>query len=435
MLTSGQRQSRLAAIGGGLLIALAFFWTVDGETERPRELGPAAVWLASHPADWIAASIVSDASLDSDLPRRFELWRDAHALADRLAPRRANGPAAFVRAGLFHWFEIGEADRRAVLAAAVPLLRDPKVFESMHEPLWELTRDLRLLRRANPGSSHAYLILRELAAKNGLFDDYRSLREDVRRTKLAEFQARRATAHPGELLGMLPVELQKRDEPLVRALLDELKHRPLEAMHDSARIHALIDYAIRHRLPLDGLHPLIRKNELPAPARARLALAEGDDAFASQLELTHWTPGMREWTAYQADRAIHEARRRDAIGAQLHLDRAGDPAAELEVRRILGAPLRAPEPRIAPVEIGKETAEHQLFAVAATTIPITVEVVQSDRIAPYVEIYVDDALVAEGAVAMTKTFEVPVAGGLHHIEARLANPLTRGHVQRRVRLS
>lgn len=433
MLT--RRQFQLAAIGAGLLIALVLFWTVDSDRERPRELQPAAEWLASHPADWIAASIISDTSLDSDLPRRFELWRDAHALADRLAPRRPNGAAAFVRAGLFHWFELGEADRRAVLAAAVPLLRDPKVFESMHEPLWELTRDLRLLRRANPGTSHSYFILRELAAKNGLFADYRSLREEYRRARLAELQARRAVGHPGELLGMLPVELQKRDEPLVRALLDELKHRPLETMHDSARIHALIDFAIRHRLPLDGLHALIRKPDLPAATRARMALAQGDHDYASQLELAHWAPGMHEWTAYQVERAFYEARRRDTIGAQLHLDRAKVPSAELEVRRILGAPLRAPAPRIAPVEIGKEASEHELFAATATTIPITVDVVQSDRIAPYVEILVDDALVVEGEVARTRTFEVPVASGLHHVEVRIANPLTRGHVQRRVRLS
>lgn len=425
---------KLAAVALLLLVALALFLTLPPTAERPRDLRGAAAWLAEHPADWIAASIVSDASLDSALPRRFELWRDAHALADRLAPRRPNASAAFVRAGFFHWFELSEADRRVVLAKAVPLLRDPKVFESMHEHLWELTRDLRLLRRANPGTSHGFLLLRELASKNGLFDDYRLLREDVRRARLAEFQRRRAAASPGELVGMLPQELEKNDEPLVRALLDELRHRPLEAVHDMTRTQALIDFAIRHRLPLDGLHPLIRKTELPPWTRARLALAQNDAELAAQLEHAHWAPGMTEWAQYEIERAIYEAHRGDAVGAQMHLDRANSPAAALEVARILGRTTQA-APHVTPIELGKEPKQQELFTNAPATIPLTFSVVQSDRIAPYVEIFLNDILVAEGPVAERTRFEIQVPRGRSLLRMRITNAYTRGRIQRLVRLS
>jgi hypothetical protein len=59
---------------------------------------------------------------------------------------------------------------------------------------------------------------------------------------------------------------------------------------------------------------------------------------------------------------------------------------------------------------------------------------QSDEIAPYVEVYVDDALISEGAVQDGKPFEISAAGR-HRIELRLVNRFTRNGTQRRVRLS
>jgi hypothetical protein len=61
-------------------------------------------------------------------------------------------------------------------------------------------------------------------------------------------------------------------------------------------------------------------------------------------------------------------------------------------------------------------------------------VAQSDEIAPYVELYVDDVLVNEGEVRDVKPLEV-AAGGRHRIEVRLVNRFTRNGTQRRVRLS
>ena len=56
---------------------------------------------------------------------------------------------------------------------------------------------------------------------------------------------------------------------------------------------------------------------------------------------------------------------------------------------------------------------------------------QSDEIPPYVEIYRDDELVAEGVVDGEKTFEI-LPG---RTEVRLVNRFTRSGIQRRVRLS
>ncbi|HEV3486116.1 MAG TPA: hypothetical protein VG106_11960, partial [Vicinamibacterales bacterium] len=62
-------------------------------------------------------------------------------------------------------------------------------------------------------------------------------------------------------------------------------------------------------------------------------------------------------------------------------------------------------------------------------------VVQSDQTPPYLEFYVDDALVAEGAVADQRRFVLPAADGEHRVEVRLVNSRMRNGTQRRVRLS
>lgn len=443
-MTRKLRQIVLASTAALLAIVLvAFLLRLDlvKEQERPDELAGALRWLKAHPSDWVAASIITHHALDSNLPQRFTLWREAHALATRLAPMRPNADAAFVRSGLFHWYELGAADRKAVLAAAVPLLRDPRVFESMYVGLWELTHDFALLRRASPGTKHALMLLRDLAVTNGLPAQYRELREEVRRRTLADFEARRAATPPhGELLMMLPEELHGADEPLVRALLAELQRRPLESAADVGRLTMLADYALRHELqPLDGLHALIRAPELAAPLRARLALRMGDPAYASQLELAGWAPGVAEWKPYQLDRARYELGRRDQAAARVHLDRAATAGHDGEVAAIAHAlrlPVPSSEPRIPEVEVaGHHAWRGSLFTPSATTVPVRVDVVQSDQTAPYVELYVDDALVAEGDVRTSHTFQLPLGPGVHQVEARIANPRMQGGIQRRVRLA
>ncbi|MEA2489292.1 MAG: hypothetical protein QOH21_1084 [Acidobacteriota bacterium] len=448
MMTPRGRLTLLATTAGVLAIVLLLFMTQSElPRQRPEDLHGAAVWLNEHPADWIAASVISDAALDSPLPRRFALWRASYQLASRLAPRRHNGSAAFVRAGLFHWYELPGPDRRAVLAAAVPLLRDPTLFPAMHASLFELTHDIGMLRRANPGTRSALLLLRDLAAKNGRFDDYRAIREELRIRALAEFNERRTAGSYGELLMMLPDPITVADEPLVAALLAELRRRPIETMPDASRTRALIEFAIRHKLPLEGLRPFMRMPEVPDSLRARLALHLGEEELASQLELAGWMPASAPWTDYQVDRALYEARRGDAGSTQVHLDRAASSgltppvvAALHEAERILDAPFTAEPARLTAIEggeIGGFVAWRQeVCAPAPTTLPLIVSTVQSDQIPPYIEMYVDDVLVAEGGVAGQRQLALALgSAGLHHLELRIANPVTRGRVQRRVRIS
>src|SRR5687768_4897068 len=113
--------------------------------KAPADATGMAAWLAKHPADWLTATSLTEAALDSPAPRRFELWRASYALARTIAPRTPSSMIAFVRGGLFHWYELSAADRKAVLAAAAPLMRDPQIFAELNRPLWELTHDMSWL--------------------------------------------------------------------------------------------------------------------------------------------------------------------------------------------------------------------------------------------------------------------------------------------------
>src|SRR5207248_8262317 len=86
----------------------------------------------------------------SSLVSRFDLWRVAHDHAKLLAPLRPNPRDAFVRAGLFHWYELDDTARDAVLGEATSMLRDPQSFEHLARPLFQLTHDIEFLRRAAP---------------------------------------------------------------------------------------------------------------------------------------------------------------------------------------------------------------------------------------------------------------------------------------------
>ena len=125
------------------------------EPEAPASLEAAAALLADRPADFLAATVVADNALDASTPRRMQLWRAAYAHAKRLAPSRPNADAGFVRAGLFHWYELGPQDRASVRTAASPLLRDPGFFAHMLAPLWQLTRDFAWLHANAPETMDA----------------------------------------------------------------------------------------------------------------------------------------------------------------------------------------------------------------------------------------------------------------------------------------
>ena len=373
-----------------MLLAFLSMPAITRDANRPRELADLTKWLADHPADWLAASALSALALDGDAPNRLQLWRRSYAHARRLAPGRLNGATAFVRGGLFHWYELGDADRVEILNVAAPMLRDPTFFNQMHKPLWELTRNLDYLKRNAPPTDDALVKLREIAVTNGLFADYRALRTALARRKLAAFEADRDHLTAEELIRILPSPLTRDDEPLARRVLDQLQRRPIDASN-AAGLHEggaeLAEYAIRNNLrPLDGLEVLVETRQVPAVTRARLAEALG--------------------------------RSRDA-------------------RAIAASEPGRPAPGEWQGTCGRDVCNRAAATLSADKmITLDVATVQSDEIPPYLEIYIDDERVAEGPVEESRRFTMPVKSpGPHRVEVRLANPLTRNRIQRRIRLS
>ncbi len=414
------------AVSSALLLLL-FLANLDltRDPVRPENFEGIASWLAHHPADWLAASAITDRSLDSTLPlrQRVALWRSSHILAAYLAPLRTNPTAGFVRAGLFHWYELGTADRQAVLETAAPLLRDPSIFGALHRPLWELTHDLRYLRRSAPQTIHALSMLRELAIASGNFAEYRELRAAMRDRRMSDFRAKRATATVAELIDILPRPITDSDEPLVRAILAEIDRRPFDVHTMGGRVEELALYAIAHDVkPLTALAPFVdRVGNLTHPTRARLALALGDRDGAMRVELTTAMVNAAEWTPYLLERAAFEERNgQPALAARYRLRAtvAGGPAANVWTNTCGTAELCATVSRIhdGPLQFRASVA-------------------QSDEIPPYVEVYLDDVLVMEGEVREEKTFAVDAAPGPHRTEVRLINRTMRNGTQRRVRLS
>lgn len=448
-MTGRSRQGWLlgiAALCAGLLVVALR----EGRAEaRPT--------LSERPADWLLASQIADGALDSDSARRVELWHAAHAHAKLLAPHRQNTDAAFVRGGLFHWYELGAEDRARVLKAAEPLMRNPTFFYRMHRPLLQLTGDFSWVRAHAPATVNAKEELRKLALTHGLFGEYRTLREQVHVARMQTFAARRRVDDPPALLTLLPERLEWQDEPLVRGLLEELERQAFDPAKIGGRVEEVVDFAVRHDLrPLTGLAPLLEPpSRMRDVIRARAAIEMNQPAIATRIEMTSMAANDAEWQPYYLDRARFEARtRRDAAAAGAYLRRAASNgmtvpvlAAAIDVARALGrrgdeqqyAAQLARTPRVwqrlcGLNEICTSALVHEWTAERRTR-RITLTSAQSDQTPPYVEIYVDDSRFAEGEVRDTRTFEIPIPPGVHEIEVRLVNSRTRNGVQRRVRLS
>lgn len=427
------------------------------DAEEPVTLEGGAAWLTDHPADFLAATVVSDNALDANTPRRLQLWRAAYAHAKRLAPYRPNADAGFVRAGLFHWYELGPQDRARVRTAASPLLRDPGFFAQMLAPLWQLTRDFAWLHANAPETIDARSALRDLAVSRGLFGEYRVLREDLRARRFKQFQAQRSTGDPLALLSFVPERPTIADEPLVRGILEELDRRTFDPDDASASTEVLVDFAVRHDIqPLTGILPML---DLPEPlrdvTRARAALDLHNANAASRIEITSAVTGKPEWEAYFIDRAIFEARRHDANAAEAYLVRAAgqSPTMSLpllagaeEVANLLGNPNAAAQYRRQLEAHPKSDwttgcATNELCDTASRyeystgkPLRVTLTTMQTDEIAPYVEVYVDDQLRAEAAIPDAKGFELDAPRGLHRVELRLVNRRTRNGTQRLLQL-
>lgn len=454
------RQIVLAMIATGsaaLCVVAVLSREVRRDPPPPVEPSAMARWLAGHPTDWRTASRISETALDSSSPNRVALWRDAYRHAKRLAKPLTTVDVSFVRGGLYHWYELAPEDRAALLTAATPLMQDRYFFHQMHASLWELTRDLHWIRRNAPDTAEARHALVSLALSQGLFADYRSLREDSRRANQRAFEAQQRLAEPSQLLNFLPERLEKSDAQLVRDILTELERRHFDTEQMNARIETLVSFAVRHEIqPLAGIRPLLQTSTplLRDVTRARAALALNDRVLATQIELASAVPGSAEWDSYYLDRARFEARHRDAVAAEGYLRRAAIGgmslpvlAAAEEVATILGndgASYRAQllTEAAKPREWTGGCSADELCSivtrteyVVGNTMDLRMAPAQTDETPPYVVIYIDDARVAEGEVRDERAFAIPVTPGLHEIEVRLLNPRTRNGIQRRVRLS
>src|SRR5262249_26462869 len=168
---------KVAGIASALLaIAYVAFGPEPSRGPLPPDVDGMAERLAEHPADWLAASALTERALDTPVREPLALWHAAGALAISLAPSFPQPRASFARAPLFHWNDSRAADRKLVLDAYAPVLRDWDIFVKVYESIFALTGDFGYLRRAQPEGEESTQELAELAATNGLFDDYRSVR-------------------------------------------------------------------------------------------------------------------------------------------------------------------------------------------------------------------------------------------------------------------
>ncbi len=365
-----------------------------GSVRTPSDARSLAARIARHPTDWAAASALAEVALDARLSNRVVLWRAAYEHASLLAPERTEPANGFARAAFFHWIELSEKDRRDAMAAYAPLLRDPAIFARMARPLFELTGDLSILHRAGPPTGDSLETLISFALPNGRFADYRVLRGELQQKRIDDFNGRRHTVTPEELVARFPKPPYHTDaEPLIRALLDELHRRPLD--HDPSRadvIDAVVDDALRHNLgPLDGLEVITR--------------TPGAATVTTQIKLAH-ALGLNERAA-QLEMASNDPRR------VLPNDSDWQGLCQIDICTRAWRMIEA---------------EHG--------IALTIETVQTDDVPAYVEIYVDDALRAEGEVGPKRDFILPVGNrGSHRIEVVLANPMTRNRFPRRVHIA
>jgi len=360
--------------------------------EMPNDPRAIARRLAAHPSDWRAASAMTEHALDAPVADRFALWRAAHDAAMHLAPEREAPRAAFARSAFFHWNELSPADRAAALDAFAPLLHNDPAFADMARPLFELTGDLAMLRRAQPGTVNSLYLLQSIAGTYGRFDDYRVLRDELRAKWRSDFFAKLHRVAPAEIIGSLPPPPYRADDqPLLVAALDELHRRPLDSdPHRGDVVPGLIDYVVRHHLrPLYGIDVIDRSPDSASELdRLRLSREMGKERDSIDIRMSATAP-LREPPANQWQGVDGEL----AFAQRAWIDR-------------------------------------DMHGVAT----IAVKNVQSDEVPPYVEIYFDDALISEGAVDDTRLFALPPARGPHRIEVNVGNPRTRNSRWRRVRI-
>lgn len=184
----------IAAFFGALAVAYVALRPSPSRGPLPADVSGLAARIAAHPADWLAASALTERALDARVSDRKALWQASSAVAAEQARFRPEPRAALARSAFFHWDELNAAERKAVLDAYAPVLSDPTVFKTMFHSLYGLTGDLDYLRRAQPHRLDTSRLLAWLAATYGRFDDYRAIRAEIE--KQYEENAAMPEIHP-----------------------------------------------------------------------------------------------------------------------------------------------------------------------------------------------------------------------------------------------
>lgn len=425
-----RNRNYLLILAAASLVSLLLFAIVRPHlpaTAPPADFAGAIRWLSSHPADYLATDAITDGALDTSNQRRFEIWRTSHELAAQLAPWRSGPRMSFVRSGLEHWYELPPRDRANVLRSAGPLLHDPEIFGRVAQPLFDLTRDFGYIRRNAPHDAASRDRLSRIAATNGLFADYRSLRDEAAAARLRRFSQIRSSASQAELIEILPDRFDGEDDPLLQAILDELSRRPIDAAPSRPElVDRVVDYALLHHIePLRGLEALI---DLPGaasePARARVALHLGDPDRASRIEISATNNDPGAWADYFDERAAFARAHGDAALAKAY-----------DAKAFLGHQERAKWKGLCAADTICTSGSKELLITKPHALALLLEPGLDDPIPAYVEIYLDLRRVTEGVVVKGRTFNLGIPdAGAHPIEVRVVNPFTPRAQERRLRI-
>lgn len=393
----------------------------------PSDFSGAMQWLTMHPADYLAADVVTEHALDTPPRERFEIWRASHELAIQLAPWRGGPRMAFARSGLEHWYELPPRDRVQVLRTAEPLLHDPTIFPRVAQPLFDLTGNFGYLRRNAPHDAAARERLSHIAATNGLFADYRSLRAEAAIARLRRFSQIRSSASQSDLIDLLPDFFSADDDALVRSILEELSRRPLDAAPSRAAVvDRVVDYALRHHIePLSGLEALV---DLPGaasdPARARVALHLGDPDRASRIEIAARNTEPAAWADYDDERAAFARAHGDGPLAKLY-----------EAKAFVGHQEREKWTGLCAGKTICTSGSRELTVAKPHRLTLSFDSEHEEGVPAYVEILIDGQRVAEGEIAKSHTFDLGTAAvGPHPIEVRIVNPFTPQAREHRLRI-
>lgn len=413
-----------------------------------------AAWLTipqpkTNPSDEAAFATIVESALDSNSPSRLQRWHTAQEQIMRLDPNRPSASAPFARSGLFHWSELSSADRQSVTNALIPIMRDD--FGRLAEPFFQLTGDFAVLRRADPGTVSSMDQMMSIAIRNGRFADYRTFREQLRKRSYLAFEAIRPTATAAELIALVSIPATTADTPLLQGILEALQSRPIDNHPvDPNRAGALIDFALDHHLqPLEALQS-IGAND---PPHARLAVALGSFPKADGIESASTVSDRTQWHRYYVERALAEMRRHESLHALQYLQKADDgkspdvTAAMEELQRAVGNNAEAAAVHAALVakanrveqwtgRCGDDICDHADGMLWSEGAPFTLKIaaVQSDNVPPYAEVYTDDALTNEGPVSPSLLARAELLRGIHRVGVRLANPVTRNAIRRRIRV-